>query len=109
MLEDIGAILKTMQIEEPSIDDEIQPIETVVESESATAFKGFEALYNIVLDINYQWLCSNVQTKARQTYDEVHQSFEQNVNKLTSNVKRKKCTLVSNDPAWHVQAIKTEP
>ena len=34
------------------MDDEIQPIETFVESESATDFKGFEALHNIVLDID---------------------------------------------------------
>ena len=36
----------TMQIEEePPIGDEIQPIETFVEYESATDFKGLEALH----------------------------------------------------------------
>ena len=53
-----------MQIEEePPIDDEIKPIETFVESESATDFKGFEALHIIVLDIDDQLLYSNVQTE----------------------------------------------
>ncbi len=62
MLEDVDEVLETMQIEEESpIDDEIQPIETFVESESATDFKGFEALHNIVLDIDDQLLCSDVQ------------------------------------------------
>ena len=50
---------------------EIQPIETFVEFESATDFKGFEALHNIVLDIDDQLLCSNVQTEAGQMYDEL--------------------------------------
>ena len=73
--------------------NEIQPIETFVESESATDFKGFEALHNIVLDIDDQLLCSDVQTEAGQMYDELRRSFEtfqRNVNKLTLNVKRKK-------------------
>ena len=34
--------------DETPIDDEIQPIETFVESESATDFKSFEALHNTV-------------------------------------------------------------
>ena len=33
--------------EEPPIDDKIQPIETLVESGSATDFKGFEALLSL--------------------------------------------------------------
>jgi hypothetical protein len=37
---------------EPPIDDEIQLIETTAESESATGFKGFEALHTFVLDID---------------------------------------------------------
>ena len=45
MLEDVDEVMETMQIEEePPIDDEIQPIETFVEFERATDFKGFEAL-----------------------------------------------------------------
>ena len=39
--------------------NEIQLIKTFIESESATDFKGFEALHNIVLDIDDQLLCSN--------------------------------------------------
>ena len=61
-----------MQIEEESpIDDEIQPIETFVESESATDFKGFEALHNIVLDIDVQLLCHDAQIETVQMYDEI--------------------------------------
>ena len=56
--------METMWIEEePLIDHKIQPIETFVEYESATDFKGFEALHNIVLDIDDGLLCSNAQTK----------------------------------------------
>ena len=62
MVEDIEEVLETMQIEEePPIDDEIQPMETFVESESAIDFKGFEALHIIVLDVDDQLLCSDVQ------------------------------------------------
>ena len=77
MLEDIDEALETMQIEEPPpIDDEIQPIETLAKSESATDSKGFEALHNIVLDIDDQPLCSDVQTDVGQMYDELRRSFE---------------------------------
>ena len=41
MLDDVDEVLETVQIEEPPIDDEIQLIETLVESESATNFKDF--------------------------------------------------------------------
>ena len=62
MLEDIDEVLETLRIEEPPpIDDEIQPIKTLVECESATGFKGFVALHNNVLDIDDQSLCSDVQ------------------------------------------------
>ena len=73
--------------------NEIQPIEALVEFESATDFEGFEALHNIVLDVEDQLLCSNVQTEDGQMYDELQrlfETFQQNVNKLTLNVKRKK-------------------
>ena len=78
--------------EEPHVDDEIQLIRTFAKSESATDFKGFEALHISVLDIDNQLLCSNVQTYDEQMHDELWQSFElfqRNVNKLTSNVKHK--------------------
>ena len=71
MLEDVDEVMKTMRIEEPPINDEIQPIETLVGSESATDFKGFEALHNIVLDIDDQLLCFDVQTKVGHMYDEL--------------------------------------
>ena len=63
--------------------NEIQPIMTFAKFESATDFKGFEALHNIVLDIDVQLRCSDVQTEAGQMYDELQRLFEmiqQNVN-----------------------------
>ena len=90
---DVDGQASTTLEEEPPIDDKIEPIETFGESESATDFKGFQALHNIVLDIDDQLLCSDVQTEARQMYDELRRSFEtfqQNVNKPTLNVKREK-------------------
>ena len=48
---------------------EAQWCEIIVEFESATNFKGIEALPKTILDINDQFLCSNVQTEAQQIYD----------------------------------------
>ena len=65
----------------------------LVNLKRVTDFKGFEALHNIVLDIDDQLLCSDVQTEAEQMYGELWQSFEtfpQNINKLTLYVKLKK-------------------
>ena len=56
--------------------NEIQPFKTFVESESATDFKGFEALHNIVLDIDDQLLCFDAQTEAEHMYDEERRLFE---------------------------------
>ena len=50
----IWKVMKTMRIEEePPIDDEIQPIETFAESQSATDFKGFEALLSLTSTTTY--------------------------------------------------------
>ena len=77
MLEDFDEVLETMLIEEePPIDDEIELIKTFIEDESATNFKGFEALHNIILDIDDQLLCSNVQTEVGHMYDNLRRSFE---------------------------------
>ena len=35
----------------------------LAEYESAIDFKSFEALHNTILNIDDQWLCSDVQTK----------------------------------------------
>ena len=48
---------------------EIQPLETFVESESATDFKGFEALHNTTCGIDNQLLCSDVQREVGHMYD----------------------------------------
>ena len=89
------------------------PIETFVECESATDFKAFEALHNIVLDIGDRLLCSDVRTEAQQMYDELRRSFEtfqRNFHKLTLNVKRKKIlAFTANDSTRHTQTVKYEP
>ena len=72
MLEDIDEVLGMMRIEEePPIDDEIQPIKAFAESESATNFKGFEALHSVVLNIDDRLICSDVQTEAENMYDKL--------------------------------------
>jgi len=80
-----------------------QPIETFVDLESAIDFKGFEALHSIVLDIDDQLLCSDVQTEAGEMSDALRRSFEAfqlNVNKLTLNIKQKQMHAFSvNDYA----------
>ena len=101
----------TTSKEEPPIKDKIQPIETFVGSKNATDFKGFEALHIIVININDQLLCFDVQTEARQMYDELRRLFEmfqQNINKLTLNVKNKKIhAFAENDSAMSM--FKHEP
>ena len=98
--------------------NEIQLIETFVESDSATSFKGFEALHNNVLDIDNQLLCSNVQTEVEQMYDELRWSFETfqwNINKLTLNFNWKNscvrgkwiCMTCSNNKVWTLIFVKT--
>ena len=75
----------------------------IVESKSATDFKGIEALPKTILDIDDQLLCSDVQTEAEQMYDELQRSFEtfqQNINKLPLNVKRK-TTIHSRQMTLH--------
>ena len=67
MLEDVAEVRESTWIEEPPpISDEIQPINKFFELESATDFKGYEALHNIVLDIDDQLLCFDVHTETGQ-------------------------------------------
>ena len=54
----------------------IPPSETFVDIESATDFKGFEALHSTVIDVRDPLLCSDVQTEARPIYNKMRQSFE---------------------------------
>ena len=56
--------------------NKIHLIGTFVESDSATDFKGFEALHNNVLDIDDQLLCPNVQTEVEHMYDKLRRLFE---------------------------------
>ena len=46
--------------------------EITVESQSATNFKGFEAVHNTILDIDDRLLSFDVQTEAGQMYDALH-------------------------------------
>ena len=83
--------METMRIEEeePTINDEIQPIETFAKFESDTNFKRLWS--STVLDIDDRLLCSDVQMKVIHMYDELWQSFEvfqQTFNKFTMNVTR---------------------
>jgi hypothetical protein len=48
----------------------------LTEYESATDFKGIEALQSSVLSIDDQWLRSDVQAEAGQIYDELRRLFE---------------------------------
>ena len=74
ILKDVDEGLETMRIEEePPINGNIQPIETFAAYESATNFKGFEALHGIVLD---QFLCSDVQTEFGHMHAELRKSLE---------------------------------
>ena len=105
----IQKVMETMRIEEePPIDDENQPIKTFDESKSATDFKGFKVVLSLTSTTNYFALI--VQIKAGQMYDELRQSFEifqQNIKKLTMNVKRKKIlAFMANGSTWHVRTKK---
>ncbi len=51
--------------------------EQIVESQDRVEFNGFESLYKQILDIEDQLLCSNVQTKAKETFDDLKKSFEE--------------------------------
>ena len=100
---DVDEQASTTSEDESPTDDKIQPIMTIIEYESATDFKGFEALYNIVFDIDDQLLCSDVQARVGHMYDELRRLFEMSpwyVNKLALNVKRKKIhAYLANDTA----------
>ena len=75
------------------------------ESKNVTDFKGFEALHNTFVDIDDQLLCSEVQTEARQMYDELRRSFE-TCNEMSTNwhwmSNMKIHAFAANDFAWHV-------
>ena len=68
---DVDGQASTTLEEDSPIDDKIQPIETFAKYESAADFKGFKALHNTVLDIDDQLLCSDIQMKDGQMYDEL--------------------------------------
>ena len=76
----------------------------VLQASKALELNTCRAQHTIVLDIDDQFLCSDVHTEAGYRYDELWRSFEtvqRNVNKLLLNVKRKKVhALATNGYAW---------
>ncbi len=79
MLEDVEELLELMKINETGLDEDIDvnQLEHIVESQDKVEFHGFESLYKQILDIEDQLLCSNVQTEAEKTFDDLKKSFEE--------------------------------
>ena len=102
MLEGIDEVLEIMRIEEEP------PIETFVESESATNFKGFEAPPNIVRDIDDRLFGSENQTETKQTCDEMRRFSETLTSSLRMSSVKKNYAFTANDRARHRQT-KYEP
>ena len=101
---------------ENDVNDEIELPEKFVESKSVTNFKDFEALHIIVLDMDDQLLCSDVQMEVGKMFDEYHElwlsfeMFQRNINKLTLKCQVWKIhVFAANEFAWRVQTIKYEP
>ena len=99
VLEDVKELLETMnvsEIAENEGDDEADPLEKNVETESHTQFEGFEVLYKQVLDIEDQLLCREVQIEANETFDDLKKSFEVFQNKLRTLLLRAKRKKLQN-------------
>ncbi len=79
MLEDVEELLESMKINEAGLDEDsdVNQLEQIVESHDRVEFHGFESLYKQILDIEDQLLCSNVQTEAEKTFDDLKKSFEE--------------------------------
>lgn len=83
---------------QPPIDDEMQPIETVVKSKSATNFNGFKAPLHggTIVDIDDQLLCFDVAngswTKVRMNRDDRLRRFDETLTNRhgMSSIKKKR-------------------
>jgi hypothetical protein len=79
VLEDVEELLESMKINEVGFDEDkdVNQLEQIVESQDRVEFHGFESLYKKILDIEDQLLCSNVQTEAKEAFDDLKKSFEE--------------------------------
>ncbi len=79
VLEDVEKLLESMKINEVGFDEDkdVNQLEQIVESQDRVEFHGFESLYKKILDIEDQLLCSNVQTEAKEAFDDLKKSFEE--------------------------------
>ncbi len=84
-----------MKIVETTMDDDghvnIQELNVGLENE--VIFQGFDSLYKQVLDIEDQLLCLEVQTKAKETFDDLNKlfkSFQSKIRTVDFKTKRKK-------------------
>jgi hypothetical protein len=81
VLEDIEELLETMKIAEENLDDDND--DDILTSQASDlglgntiVFKGFESLYKQVVDIEDQLLCSEVEEKAEETFNDFKKLFE---------------------------------
>jgi hypothetical protein len=96
-LEDVQELLGTMKIAEKNLDDDND--DDILTSQASGSglgntivFKGFELLYKQVVDIEDQLLCSEVQEKVEETFDDLRklfESFQSKVRAVTLKDKRK--------------------
>ncbi len=79
VLEDVEELLELMKINEVGLDEDsdVNQLEQIVESQDRVEFHGFESLYKQILDIEDQLLCSNVQTKVEEAFNDLKKSFEE--------------------------------
>jgi hypothetical protein len=98
MLEDIEELLESMKINEAGFDEDsdVNQPEQIVESHDRVKFHGFESFYKQILDIEDQLLCSNVQTKAEEAFDNLKKSFEEFQAKVRAIVLKARCKKNQN-------------
>jgi len=101
VLEDIEKLLETMKIAEENLDDDNDDdILTSQASDSGlgntVVFKGFESFYKQVVDIEDQLLCSEVQEKAEETFDDLKKLFESFQSKVWAVTLKVKCKNLQN-------------
>jgi hypothetical protein len=96
VLEDVEELLEMMKITEMAMDDDgdVNTQELNVSLENEVKFQGFDYFYKQVLDIEDQLLCLEVQTEAKETFDDLKKSFKSFQSKIrTVNLKAKHTKL----------------
>jgi len=97
VLEDIEKLLETMKITKENLDDDNDDDILISQASDSglgniVVFKGFESLYKQVVDIEDQLLCSEVQERVEETFDDLKklfESFQSRVWVVTLKAKRK--------------------